>query len=72
MDTIYSNKKYLQSLNSADYYRTGTLRPSVSKYFNFNLNLIFFFKINTFILTLMETYNENLLYKSRIIEWFKK
>jgi hypothetical protein len=31
MDTIYSNKKYLQSLNAADYYRAGTtLRPSVS------------------------------------------
>ncbi|CAO1321448.1 unnamed protein product [Diamesa serratosioi] len=32
MDTIYSNKKYLQSLNSADYYRTGTLRPSGNDY----------------------------------------
>jgi hypothetical protein len=33
MDTIYSNKKYLQSLNAADYYRAGTtLRPSVSIY----------------------------------------
>lgn len=32
MDTIYSNKKYLQSLNAADYYRANTtLRPSVSR-----------------------------------------
>lgn len=32
MDTIYSNKKYMQSLNAADYYRASTtLRPSVSR-----------------------------------------
>lgn len=32
MDSIYSNKKYLQSLNAADYYRASTtLRPSVSR-----------------------------------------
>lgn len=32
MDSIYNNKKYLQTLNAADYYRGNTtLRPSVSR-----------------------------------------
>lgn len=35
MDTIYGNKKYLQSLNAADYYRGATLRPSVSRTLEF-------------------------------------
>lgn len=45
MDTIYSNKKYLQSLNAADYYRTGTsLRPSVS----ISTNLFHFLQLEKF------------------------
>lgn len=31
MDQIYNNKKYLQTVNAADYYRASSLRPSVSR-----------------------------------------
>ncbi|CAG9800280.1 unnamed protein product [Chironomus riparius] len=36
MDTIYSNKKYLQNLSAADYYRTGTMRPTTNEYASYH------------------------------------